>query len=663
MGLLKTLKDSDISLFFFKMLGLALFFFVSLLIAQPLFYYQNFDNNAPKIEFDVTTDRLVYDIGDVVTIDGFLKLDYFYSNVNVQISIFNWGEASTELLVEVNRDFRAIMPVRFSDLNNGRPVQWVCNEPGEYGVNIYMEKEDDPETFSMSFLKEHFLVIENGLFLDVYTDQVEYITPQIMNITCRIFSEAYLNDVNAVLLLTRGSEIIGEISSGVVDVPVEEEVHIKGSYSSTGLEGAYEIRIELKGENTLLNGEGVSKSTKITIEDGTNLKAMKDTLTREHPWLQEDPLFLYTILEISATYTDPSKLDPNLLGDILEGYNSLDRTDKTALFLIPSCGDSYATTGDLILWLYTDFLDATDLEKIDADILFSYAAVYDDYFIREQRNSRYWKIFAWNDETDALMSWIKDYMIEQCTYFGKEMLRTIADEHGVSGLLHVIYPNFDESFGDLRYNFMPLEGYRTMKEYLETEQFEETDLRDILVGESPIEAMDRIQSILWSKTISSETYTSSDPKSNPTTLGFYVHDVTKLNEEGRVLGSCVTVSRLVALMGRTLGLPIGIINPSSETGHWGNYQLFNGIIVPDTQSQEIYETDKEASEESYVIRWPSLFHYRKRGFGLTNEYKEEFGDPLASHSQMEIEEYLDIVSYEMREIIKYKADFYQRLLH
>jgi hypothetical protein len=138
------------------------------------------------------------------------------------------------------------MPVRFSVLNNGRPVQWVCNEPGEYGVNIYMEKEDDPETFSMSFLKEHFLVIENGLFLDVYTDQVEYITPQIMNITCRIFSEAYLNDVNAVLLLTRGSEIIGEISSGVVDVPVEEEVHIKGSYSSTGLEGAYEIRIELK---------------------------------------------------------------------------------------------------------------------------------------------------------------------------------------------------------------------------------------------------------------------------------------------------------------------------------------------------------------------------------------------------------------------------------
>ncbi len=254
-------------------------------------------------------------------------------------------------------------------------------------------------------------------------------------------------------------------------------------------------------------------------------------------------------------------------------------------------------------------------------------------------------------------------MIEQCTYFGRERLRTIADEHGVSGLLHVIYPNFDESFGDLRYNFMPLEGYRTMRVYLEAEQFEETDLRDILVGEPPIEAMDRLQSILWSKTMSSETYTSSDPKSDPTTLGFYVHDVTKLNDEGRVLDSCVTVSRLVALMGRTLGLPIGIINPSSETGHWGNYQLFNGRIVPDTQSQEIYETDKEVSKESYVIRWPSLFHHRKRGFGLTNEYKEEFGDPLASHSEMEIEEYLDIVSYEMREIIKYKTDFYQRLLH
>ncbi len=408
MRLLKTLKDLDISLFFFKIQGPAMFFFVSLLIAQPLFYNPNFVNNSPKMDFDVTTDRMVYEVGDVVTINGFLKLDYYYPNVNVQISIFNWGEASTELIVDANRDFRALMPVLFSDLNRGKPVQWVCDEPGEYGVNIYMEKEDDPETFSMSFLKEHFLVIENGLFLDVYTDQVEYITPQTMNVTGRIFSETYLKDVNAVLLLTRDSEVIGEIFSGVVDVPVEEEVHIKGSYNSTGLEGAYEIRIELKGENTLLNGEGVSKSTKIKIEDGTNLKAMKDTLTREHPWLQEDPLFLYTILEISAIYTDPSKLDPDLLGDILDGYNSLDRTDKTALFLIPSSGDSYATTGDLILWLYTDFLDATDLEKMDADILFSYAAVYDDFFIREQRNSRYWKILAWNDETYAHMSWIKD---------------------------------------------------------------------------------------------------------------------------------------------------------------------------------------------------------------------------------------------------------------
>ena len=100
MGLLKTLKESDISLFFFKMQGPALFFFVSVLIAQPFFYYQNFDTHSPTIDFDVTTDRMVYDVGDVVTINGFLKLDYFYSDINVQIYIFNWGEASTELLVE-----------------------------------------------------------------------------------------------------------------------------------------------------------------------------------------------------------------------------------------------------------------------------------------------------------------------------------------------------------------------------------------------------------------------------------------------------------------------------------------------------------------------------------------------------------------------------------
>ena len=418
-----------------------------------------------------------------------------------------------------------------------------------------MEKADAPETFSMSFLKEHFLVIEDGLFLDVYTDQVEYITPQIMNVTSRIFSETYLKDVNAVLLLTRGSEVIGKIFSGVVDIPVEEEVHIKGSYSSTGLEGAYEIRMELKGENTLLNGEGVSKSTRINIEDGTNLKAMKDTLTREHPWLQEDPLFLYTILEISATYTDPSKLDSDLLGDILDRYNSLDRTDKTALFLIPSFGDSYATTGDLILWLYTDFLDATDLEKIDADVLFSYAAVYDDNFKREQMNSRYWKTLAWNDETDALMSWIKDYMIEQCTFFGRERLRAIADEYGVPGLLHVIYPNFDETFGDLKQNFMPIKGYRAVREFAENMEYYGQSIEEIFAHEVPVEAMDIVEKMLWSKIRSSDTNASKDYTSIPTTLGFYTNEVHQLIEGGRIPDSCVSVSRMVALIGRTLGLP------------------------------------------------------------------------------------------------------------
>jgi hypothetical protein len=126
-----------------------------------------------------------------------------------------------------------------------------------------------------------------------------------------------------------------------------------------------------------------------------------------------------------------------------------------------------------------------------------------------------------------------------------------------------------------------------------------------------------------------------------------------LLQGGSISNSCVSVSRFVALLGRSLGIPVGIINPSGTQGHWGNFVLVNDTIISDIQSQEFYYEDKLSSKKNFIIRWPSLFNYSREGFGLNKEYLERADVIIPENiSEMEIGEFIKIINLELGNTIQ-----------
>ena len=647
MSFKSTLKRLDVTLVAFKLQGPMLFLFVTFLVTQPILSQQQYLPSSPTIECDVNTDKKIYSIGEIVTIRGYLILDYFYSDIRVQISIFDWSDGSTLLLVDDKKDFKAMMLIHLREFNEGKSIQWVCNRTGEYGINVHIEKENDPDFPSINFVKGRFLVTEDGLFIDVFTDHLTYLESQIVNVSYTVLSKEYLENFEVNILLYKNSKLIREIYNSTHDINPSEEVNIEYKLDSRNLDGIYHIYFNFSYQNLNIIYSSY-KSTKINVIKREKLNDITNALFLKHEWLQNDQDLLYLFSKSNGLQSDPS-INIELSYLILEIYHNLTNSEKEALFFVPPVEDSYLSTGDLLLWLYTDFVEATDLELTDGKILFSYASVFDDFFIQDLQYNRYWKILAWNKEKEEMSSWIKEYMIDQCQFFGVELLRETANDYGIAGLSHVIYPNFDERFGDTKNQFMPLEAYEAIREYLENMEYDGVTIARILREKQNIEAIDQIQSILWSE-INSNEYMLGPLDVIPTTQGFYRIEVLRMLEGGMISDSCVSVSRLVALIGRTLGLPVGILNPSGVQGHWGNYILYNDTIWPDTQSHELFQQDNFSSERNYIIRWPSLFHYNEYGFGLKKEYIEKFDISPGYCSEIKINSFLKIINAEMEEI-------------
>jgi hypothetical protein len=523
----------------------------------------------------------------------------------------------------------------------------MCNRTGEYGINVHIEKENDPDFPSINFVKERFLVTEDGLFVDVFTDHLTYLNSQKVNFSFTVLSSEYLENFEVNILLYKNSNLIREIYSSTYDINPSEELNVVNKLDSRNLDGVYNIYFNFSYRN-LNNIFSSYKNTKFIVIKKENLKEINDALFLRHNWLQNDQDLLIFFNKSNSLHSDLSN-NIDLPSLILEGYNNFTNAEKEALFFVPPFETSFLPTVDLLIWLYTDFIEATDLELTDNKILFTYASVFDDFFIRDLQTNRYWKTRAWNNEKDEMTSWIKKYMIEQCQFFGAEQLRDTATNYGIPGLSHIIYPNYDERFGDIKNQFMPIEAYEAIREYIENMEYNSVTIGRILSETQNIEAIDQIQQILWSE-INSNEYLQGPLISTPTTQGFYRYEVLRMLEGGIITDSCVSVSRLVALIGRTLGIPVGILNPSGIQGHWGNYILYNDTIWPDTQSHELFQQDNISSERNYIIKWPSLFHYNEYGFGLKKEYIEKFDISPGNYSEIKINSFLKIINTEMEEI-------------
>jgi hypothetical protein len=176
---------------------------------------------------------------------------------------------------------------------------------------------------------------------------------------------------------------------------------------------------------------------------------------------------------------------------------------------------------------------------------------------------------------------------------------------------------------------------------------------DTLLEGGAVEAMDEIQRSLWSRALSPGEQRASDAGEKPTTAGFYETEVSSLLDGGGITGSCIAVSRLVALIGRSAGVPVGIVYPSRAVGHWGNYIVEEGVVRLDTQSENMFLRDLEASSEHMIVKWPSLYQLNQEGFGTSVEYREAFGDDLPDFRPgMSLEVFLRAVSLELDRLLQ-----------
>jgi hypothetical protein len=499
-------KRLDFSLFAFKLQGTSIFLIISFLVATPLLSYSNSVPSTPKIDYYLHVDKVIYSVGDTVTIDGYLQLNNFYSDVTIQISIFDWNDGSTVMLVNLTKDFKAMMPISIREITREKALEWLSIKPGEYGIYVTVETQNLPNAFSISFIEERFLVVEDGLFINLYTDQLTYLNPQIINISFEILSNTHFEDVHIELFLMKNSETVQKIYDEILDIPIQNEVNIISSIYSEKLDGIYKLGLVL---NFIEQDDvhGIKRYTELFVINNTKLRNVIDTFFEDYDWLQQYPDFVYTLSKSRIMLSNSSAYN-HVFDQIINGYEELSKLERDALFLSPSIENSYVTTGDLLFWLFTDFVNATDLEISDSNIIFSYAAVFDDFYIRDIKNNLHWKSYAHDNKTEELLSWIKDYMIGQYQFFGGETLRRIVNEYSVVGLLQVLYPNFNEIFGSIKNRVIPLVAYKTVKEYAESTTFNDQTLANIMTEDHPLEAMDKLQNMLWS-TIYSNNYSQS----------------------------------------------------------------------------------------------------------------------------------------------------------
>lgn len=631
--------------------GLIITLFVILLMSQHIFPNNSFLDISPYVKCDIATELEIYNIGDEVKINGYIQLNYFVSNVRVKIYIFDWDDGSTTLLVDTKWDFRATMPAILHDLNDGKPLQWVSNKTGEFGIKVHLEKENEPEKLSLSFIKGRFLVLENGLYTDIYTDQLIYKKSGKVQIYGVIISSESHGLANIRVSLIQDSEEICELYNSNEKILTKKELKISNYLNITGLSGDYEINMKINFLEE--EREKIGIFTRFKVVSSESKSTLSDMLAKDFSLVQRDQGFLSILSETETLLLNYSGVDKDVVEQIVRSYNYLSEPGKTALFLLTSNENRYMTTGDLIIWLFTDFTKSTGVEISDPEILFSYAAVFDDFLTRNMRSDILWEKRAWNDDADDYISWLKEYIISQCNAMGIETLRKTANEYGVVGLMHVINPNFDERFGNTRHNLIPVESYGKVRAFADNTVYGNRSILEILLEDEAVEAMDEIQKYLWSRALSPNEHPVSNARETPTTVGFYDSEVSNLLDGGGITGSCIAVSRLVALIGRSSGVPIGIVYPSRTVGHWGNYIIEESMMRLDTQSEKMFLRDRADSNEYMIIKWPSLYQQNQDGFGSSIEYRVIFGSELPDLMPgMRLEVFLKALSLELEDLLQ-----------
>jgi hypothetical protein len=607
------------------------------------------DNSQYKIDLKIYTDKEVYSIGELIKIKGFIKFDFIFSGamkyLTMNVSIIDWSDGSIILLFEDIIEVTTGMPIYLNKIDHVNNLQWVCNKTGEFGVKIHLKENTGTNPIDISFVDTRFLVIKDRMFVDIYTDYLIYSESQNINIYGLLIPNLNYSNADIEINIKKEAKLIQKIYYSKHDLFIDKKIYLNCSFNnSVNIEGPLTIYlyINFNDSKTVKN---IVKTTKIYIKNKSTPDLLLSKLGSKQDILKQYPELFNTLSDTTYPLYDFSDQDIKLIKTIIDGYHELNISEKTSLFFFPSNGNKYMTTGDLIYWLITDFAEKTQLEKDDVHIFLSYAAVFDDFFIRNLPNNIYLNTYSWDEKKDEEIEWIKEYMINQCNFFTVKTLQDVTTEYGIAGLMHVIYPNLDEHFGDLYHQFIPIEAYEKIKRFTETTIYDNLSLEEILTAYNSTDSLNQTQSYIWSNILSERRYTNT----KPTTVGFTEYVISNILNKEKFPGNCITVSRLTTLMGRSIATPVGIIRTSGKRGHWGNFQIFEGKIILDSQVQNIFNQDKSSSKEKYIISWPSLHNFSSYGYGTDQWYRKKFGEQLPEfYSEMDLEVFLKVISIELK---------------
>jgi hypothetical protein len=564
--------------------------------------------------------------------------------LTLNVSIIDWSDGSIILLFEDTIEVITGMPIYLKDIDPVKNLQWVSDKTGEFGIKIHLKENNSTNPINISFVDTRFLVIKDRMFVGVYTDYLIYSELQNIEIYGLVIPNLNYSNVDIEINIKKGSKLIQKLYHSKHDLFIDKKIYLNCSFNnSVDIEGPLTIYLNIKfnDSNTIVN---ITKTTKIYIKNKSIPDLLLSKLSSKYD-IQKNPELFNVLSDTTAQLGNFSDQDIKLIEIIIDGYQGLNKSEKTSLFFVPSNGNKYMTTGDLIYWLITDFAEKTQLEKDDVRIFLSYAAVFDDFFIRNLPNNIYRNTYSWDEKKDKEIEWIKGYMINQCNFFTVEKLRGVASKYGISGLMDVIYPNLDEHFGDLQHQFIPIKAYEKIKKFAETTIYDNLSLEEILNEYDPPDSLNLIQSFIWSDVLSEQRNT----KGKPTTVGFTAYVISNILNKEKIPGNCITVSRLTTLIGRSMATPVGIIRTSGTNGHWGNFQIFEGKIIPDSQVQNLFKKDKSSPKEKYIIGWPSLHNYSAYGYGTDQGYRKKFGEQLPEFfSEMNLEIFLEVILIELK---------------
>ena len=209
----------------FGLLVLMLLLFSSSAIANNDISLTNKTNF--KIDSEIYTDKEIYSLGEMVQIQGFFKIDFIFTSVmkylTLVVSIVDWSDGSIDLLFDGSLEVITNTPIYLNSLDQVNNLQWICNKTGEFGIQIHLYENNKTNSIDISFIDARFLVIEDRIFVDIYTDYIIYSKSQNIKIYGVLIPNLNHTNVDIKINIKKGSKIIQNVYHIKHDLYISKE--------------------------------------------------------------------------------------------------------------------------------------------------------------------------------------------------------------------------------------------------------------------------------------------------------------------------------------------------------------------------------------------------------------------------------------------------------